>query len=260
MSEFVINARKGAFAHTKVTVRSMATIGDVARKAGVSTTLVSRYLNGVKGVSPASKEKIESAIRELNYVPDESARMLVRRRGGGAPAELPQKPQTAPAVAMVCEDVDFQLISALYLGAKIALRADERCRATHLMLVCIPSGDDRDADEGDTLTYLSSICKGIYAVGVTAAMKERLATAGCPVVVVSSAADARTLYRSAQDLRDTLAALEQESGARILRLCGRIAAGDSTCTEETVSCQLIISDDPVPDRSPLGRSLQSHLL
>ena len=63
----------------------MATIGDVARLAGVSTTLVSRYLNGVKGVSPASKEKIESAIRELNYVPDESARMLVRRRGGAAP-------------------------------------------------------------------------------------------------------------------------------------------------------------------------------
>jgi len=111
MSEFVINARKGAFAHTKVTVRSMATIGDVARKAGVSTTLVSRYLNGVKGVSPASKEKIESAIRELNYVPDESARMLVRRRGGGMPAEQPQKPQTAPAVAMVCEDVDFHDLS-----------------------------------------------------------------------------------------------------------------------------------------------------
>ena len=39
-------------------------------------------------------------------------------------------------------------------------------------------------------------------------------------IAVSAADDARTLYRSAQALRDTLAALEQESGARILRLCG----------------------------------------
>jgi len=100
----------------------MATIGDVAKRAGVSTTLVSRYLNQVKGVSPASKEKIESAIRELNYVPDESARMLVRRRGGGTPSEAAAvQPTLPPAIALICKNVDFQLVSALYLGAKQAV-------------------------------------------------------------------------------------------------------------------------------------------
>ena len=57
----------------------MATIKDVAKRAGLSTTLVSRYLNGQKGVSPASKEKIVEAIRELNYRPNGIARSLVRQ-------------------------------------------------------------------------------------------------------------------------------------------------------------------------------------
>ena len=57
----------------------MATIKDVAKRAGLSTTLVSRYLNGQKGVSPASREKITAAIRELNYRPNGIARSLVRQ-------------------------------------------------------------------------------------------------------------------------------------------------------------------------------------
>ncbi|MBB3128422.1 LacI family transcriptional regulator [Paenibacillus rhizosphaerae] len=58
----------------------MATIKDVAERAGLSTTLVSRYLNGRKGVSQVSREKIQLAIKELNYRPNGIARSLVLQK------------------------------------------------------------------------------------------------------------------------------------------------------------------------------------
>ena len=239
----------------------MATIGDVARRAGVSTTLVSRYLNGVKGVSPASKEKIESAIRELNYVPDESARMLVRRRGGAAPAEPVKAQNPLPlSIVLLSEDTDPQLLSALYLGAKIALRADDTRKSTHLTLICIPGGDDRAADEADTISYIQAVCRGVYAVGGGDTLREQLRTLGLPVLHLLPASDAQKLYRTSGDYRETLASLERDSGARILRLCEQMENDEKTVTEESIAWLLQVSDDPMPDRNPLGRSLQSHLL
>ena len=58
----------------------MATIKDVAEHAGLSVTLVSRYLNKQKGVSPASQEKIKAAIADLNYRPNGIARSLVLQK------------------------------------------------------------------------------------------------------------------------------------------------------------------------------------
>ena len=48
----------------------MATIVDVALRAGVSTTTVSRFLNENGPVSKGVAEKIKSAISELNYRPN----------------------------------------------------------------------------------------------------------------------------------------------------------------------------------------------
>jgi len=55
----------------------MATIKDVAEYAGLSVTLVSRYLNHKKGVSEQSRQKIMEAIEALNYRPNGNARSLV---------------------------------------------------------------------------------------------------------------------------------------------------------------------------------------
>lgn len=51
------------------------TISDVAKKAGVSPATVSKYLNQ-KAVSPKSHDRIEEAIRELNYQVNDFARGL----------------------------------------------------------------------------------------------------------------------------------------------------------------------------------------
>lgn len=58
----------------------MSSLYDVAELAGVSKTLVSRVINGQKGVSDKSKEKILSAMKELNYTPNAIARSLVLQK------------------------------------------------------------------------------------------------------------------------------------------------------------------------------------
>jgi LacI family transcriptional regulator len=54
--------------------RHGATVHDVARHAGVSSMTVSRVVNGGKGVRPNLRQKVEVALRELNYVPNLAAR------------------------------------------------------------------------------------------------------------------------------------------------------------------------------------------
>jgi LacI family transcriptional regulator len=56
------------------------TIQDVARKAGVSVATIDRVLNRRPGVRTQTVDKVESAIRELNYQPDRIAARLARGR------------------------------------------------------------------------------------------------------------------------------------------------------------------------------------
>lgn len=55
-------------------------IKDVAQKAGVSVTTVSRVLNGEKYVKDDLKAKVKQAIDELGYAPSHIARSLVRKK------------------------------------------------------------------------------------------------------------------------------------------------------------------------------------
>ncbi|KRE49933.1 LacI family DNA-binding transcriptional regulator [Paenibacillus sp. Soil724D2] len=55
-------------------------IKDVAKKAGVSVTTVSRVLNGEKYVKDDLKAKVKRVIDELGYAPSHIARSLVRKK------------------------------------------------------------------------------------------------------------------------------------------------------------------------------------
>lgn len=57
-----------------------ATIFDVARLAGVSHQTVSRVLNDLPNVRPATKARVDDAIKQLRYVPSPAARTLVTKR------------------------------------------------------------------------------------------------------------------------------------------------------------------------------------
>lgn len=54
----------------------MATIGDVAKRAGVSKVTVSRVLNKASNVNPETRARVEQAIADLQYLPSQAARSL----------------------------------------------------------------------------------------------------------------------------------------------------------------------------------------
>lgn len=54
----------------------MATMKDVAQRAGVGVGTVSRVINRVPGVKESTLIKVNQAIKELNYIPDKYARGL----------------------------------------------------------------------------------------------------------------------------------------------------------------------------------------
>lgn len=60
----------------------MATIKDVAARAGISYTTVSHVVNGTRPVSDQVRRKVEAAIAELGYVPSGVARSLRARATG----------------------------------------------------------------------------------------------------------------------------------------------------------------------------------
>ena len=58
----------------------VTTIVDVARQAGVSTSTVSRVMNGNESVDPRLVAKVARVVRELNYRPNKTARGLRLRQ------------------------------------------------------------------------------------------------------------------------------------------------------------------------------------
>jgi LacI family transcriptional regulator len=59
-----------------------ATIRDVARLAGVSVATISRYLNKTAVLSEKTTQLVETAVKDLKYIPQVTARNLANRKTG----------------------------------------------------------------------------------------------------------------------------------------------------------------------------------
>ena len=60
----------------------MVSIRDVAKHAGVAISTVSKVLNHYPNVSEETKEKVNTAIKELNFVPNTIAAALSSKQSG----------------------------------------------------------------------------------------------------------------------------------------------------------------------------------
>lgn len=65
------------------------TVKDVAKRAGVATSTVSRVINDHASISDATKEKVFRVMEEMGYVPNIAARNLGKRSSGAVGVILP---------------------------------------------------------------------------------------------------------------------------------------------------------------------------
>jgi LacI family transcriptional regulator len=93
------------------------TIQDVAEKAGVSVATIDRVLNKRPGVRAHTVEKVETAIRELNYQPDRIAARLARSRDYRFLFILPNS--TSEFMAAIAAEVDA--MAQRMLGERVTI-------------------------------------------------------------------------------------------------------------------------------------------
>lgn len=100
-----------------------STIYDVAEAAGVSHQTVSRYLAGFAGIRPATRERVERALDQLDYRPNLSARGLKLGRSHIIAALTHDLAQVGPA--RVAEGAAAAAREAGYVLDLIALDAHD---------------------------------------------------------------------------------------------------------------------------------------
>lgn len=143
-------------------------IREVARRAEVSISTVSRFLNH-KPVRPDAEARIFAAVRELAYSPNRIARSLKSRRTN--------------TIGMVIPDITNPIFPEVVKGVEVA------ARAVGFNLVLANMGEDRD-EEWDRLQTLRAMrCDGcLLIVGPDGAdevvRRQRLEEYGLPLVFV----------------------------------------------------------------------------
>ena len=144
-----------------------ATIFDVARLAGVSHQTVSRVLNDLPNVRPATRERVELAIRQLRYVPSPAARALVTRRSRTIGLITTGLPEFGPSTTAVhfneaAREERYAVIMASLLhsdAATLRLAAETLVRQNVEAIVLITSNRS-------TLGLLQGMDLGVPFLGV----------------------------------------------------------------------------------------------
>jgi LacI family transcriptional regulator len=143
-------------------IRSRTTIADVARRAGVSTSSVSRHL---KGQRVSGAEAIEAAMIELDYRPSAVARSLKSGR--------------THTLGLVVPDVTNPFFAGVVKGAESVAQG-----AGYQLVLC--NTDETSDREHDVLSTIRDRIDGLLLAPARddAETAESLAALGVPVVLV----------------------------------------------------------------------------
>ena len=106
--------------------KKRVTIKDVAREAGVAFKTVSRVINNDTTVTTANREKIQAAIKQLNYRVDSSARNL--------------RSNSSFTLGLI-----YDRLNAFYI-VNIQNGAIKVCQETHYSLQILPLYDEKSLD------------------------------------------------------------------------------------------------------------------
>ena len=153
-----------------MTIRKPATIGDVARLAGVAIKTVSRVLNDERYVAADTRARVEDAVRALDYRPSLAARSLSAGR--------------SRQIALLCDNPNPHFLYAMQAGGRARCRAagwrlvlqpydrrtDLKAEATEMLAQLRPDGvvlTPPASDDAGLLTLLRE--RGVPAVRVSPA-------------------------------------------------------------------------------------------
>ncbi|RWZ73338.1 LacI family transcriptional regulator [Streptomyces albidoflavus] len=144
-----------------------ATLADVAERAGVSPSTVSRTMRGLSTVSPATRERVERAARELSFSISRSASSLVTGRTGRVAVLVPNLESwflgaalagMAPALAAEGLDMLVYSVTTPEERARFFDRLPARRNADALLVVSFalsPEERERLDDLGMPLVFVS---------------------------------------------------------------------------------------------------------
>jgi DNA-binding LacI/PurR family transcriptional regulator len=110
--------------------RVPATLEQVAARAGVSRSTVSRVVNGGDRVSPEALESVKRAIAELNYVPNRAARSLASRQ--------------TQAIALVVPEDTTRFFGDPFFAAIVSGINQRLSRSEHMLNLIVASDDPGD--------------------------------------------------------------------------------------------------------------------
>ncbi len=131
----------------------MVSIKEVAKRAGVAISTVSKVINGYPGISNETKEKVQQAIKELNFIPNSIASALSSKQNGRVALILDPKRQT-------------QAIDQIYM--QYLLGALDKAKELHLEVVTIFTSMIVGMTAEEIATYLRSMSiSGIIIYGMS---------------------------------------------------------------------------------------------
>ena len=128
----------------------MATINDVAKRAQVSISTVSRVLNGTAFVNSEVKKRVEDAMQELAYQPSPAARSLRVNR--------------SRIIGLLISDIQNPFFMSLIQGVE-----DEAQRNGYSLLLCNSNEDPNKEQQ-----YLNVLCAERVAGAIIVPTRERL--------------------------------------------------------------------------------------
>jgi DNA-binding LacI/PurR family transcriptional regulator len=134
--------------------RRQPTLDEVAELAGVSRSVASRALNNAPHVSRAKRQAVERAVRQLDYVPNPTARALATRQTGAAALVVsgedpsifadPFFAQVIVGASAALEEADLHLMLCLAASERGRRRVEELFRsrgADGVMLMALRADD-----------------------------------------------------------------------------------------------------------------------
>lgn len=144
----------------------MVSIREVAKIAGVSPATVSRVMNGTANVNEEKRERVQKAIEETGFVPNEVARSLFRR--------------SAKTIGLVVPSIENPFFTQL------ASAIEKEAEANGYRVLLYNSGNDFEKEKAALQMLTSMNADGIIMTRSTKKLQPYLEASTIPVVITDT--------------------------------------------------------------------------